>query len=193
MLIRFFLVFTITLLSISTGIAQTKSGTSTPEAPTSKVEKNAEIKAKLQRNLDRSSTTTATRYNPNMAQRAFMDMAKDANKNAVIINGYELEFNSSTTLEGSQSVANIVLYASGEKFGDIMFFGRDEMVESVQKRMGDIESLEKSIPIMLAYHIDMLPNILSFLKSSPSAAVVLDKTTSRVSLSSGKVNMWENR
>ncbi len=190
MLIRVFLVFTITLLSFSFGAdAQTKS--TTPTEP-SKIDRNVDTKARLQRNLHRNSTV-ASRYNPAMSQKAFSDLMADTNKDVFVVNGYELQFTSNLALEGGQSVASIILYASGEKFGEVMFLGRDEAVESIQERMGKRESLEKGEPLVIAYHIDMLPNILTFLESSRSVAVVLDKTSKRVSLSTGQVSMWERR
>lgn len=187
MLTRVFLVFTITFLSFSFGVdAQTKQTTPSP----SKFDRNMEAKAKLQRNLERNNSA---RYNPNSSQRAFAEMAKDANREAFVVNGYELQFNSYQPVQGEQPLANITLYATGKEFGEIVFFGVDEMVTQVKQKMGDRESLEDGNPVMLAYHIDMLPNILTFLESSPSIAVVLDKTNRQLSLSSGKVSMWDRR
>ncbi|MGB1243295.1 MAG: hypothetical protein ACPG49_12280 [Chitinophagales bacterium] len=187
MLSRVFLVFTITLLSLSFGVdAQTKKAPSS----SSKFDRNMESKAKLQRNLERNASS---RYNPNSSQRAFAEMAKNPNKDASVINGYELQFNSYIAVKGEESLASIVLYASGKEFGKVMFFGLDEAVASVKQKMGERKSLEDGEPVMLAYHIDMLPNILAFLESSHSVAVVLDKSSRQLSLSSGKVNMWDRR
>lgn len=188
MLIRVLFVCMITLLSFSINVdAQTKP---TTPSSTSKFDRNAEAKAKLQRNLERSAST---RYNPHSSQMAFGDAMKDPSKDVFVINGYELQFNSYKAIQGKQALTSIVLYASGEKFGEVMFFGTDDVVQMVQQKMGKRENLENGEPVMMAYHIDMLPNILAFLESSSSVAVVLDQKTQTLSLSSGKVSMWERR
>ena len=203
MLIRILLVFMISLLSLSTATMAQSTDKTAPHLQEeeerkerripSKADKQryADSKAKLQRNLQRNSIS---RYNPNMSQRAFSEIMKDAAKDVFVINSYELQFNSNLSMAGSKSLATISLHSSGKKFGEIIFFGMNEIVEAVQAKMGEMKSLEESgRPVKLAYHIDMLPNILAFLKSSNSVAVVLDKTTSQISLSSGKTNMWERR
>ena len=167
--------------------AQTKS---TTPSSTSKLDRNAAAKAKLQRNLERSAST---RYNPHSSQRAFGDAMKDPSKDVFVINGYELQFNSYKPIQGNQPLASISLFASGEKFGEVMFFGGDDAVQMVKQKMGKRETLENGEPVMLAYHMDMLPNILTFLESSRSVAVVLDQKTQTLSLSSGQVSMWERR
>ncbi|MFK7905163.1 MAG: hypothetical protein AB8B69_08560 [Chitinophagales bacterium] len=185
MLIRFLLVFTILLMNVSVSEAQTRP---TPDKPAS-VKNKADMKARLQRNLDRSSTT---RYNPAMAQRAFAESMADAGQEVFVINTYELSFNSNLPIMGKRALSVIELFSNGERLGEILFFGADELVEAVYKEMSP-ESIGKGESIKMAYHIDMLPNILSFLDSSRSAAVVFDKRSEQLKLTSGKVNMWEKR
>lgn len=189
MLIRIFLVFAITFLSVSLdATAQTQK----PQPEKQTVDRKAAMKAKLQRNLQRSSTPN--RYNPNMAHRAFADMMKDDSKDVFVINGYEVQINSNLSMESGKSLATIHLHSSGKKFGEIVFIGMNQVVETMQEKMSGRSSLEEDgQPVKLAYHIDMMPNILAFLDSNRSVAVVLDKATSQISLSSGKVNMWEKR
>jgi len=189
MLIRFLLVFTILLMNVSVSEAQTKTRP-IPEKPVS-VKNKSDMKARLQRNLDRSSTT---RYNPAMAQRAFAESLADPNQEVFVINTYELSFNSNLPVMGKRPISMIELYSNGERFGEILFFGVDEIVSAVHKEMSAAkEGFDKGENIKLAYHIDMLPNILAFLDSSRSAAVVFDKRSEQLKLTSGKVNMWEKR
>ncbi|MGB1241048.1 MAG: hypothetical protein ACPG49_00910 [Chitinophagales bacterium] len=187
MLIRFLLVFTIILMNVSVSEAQTKTRP-TPDKPAS-VQKHADTRARLQRNLNRSSTT---RYNPAMDQRAFAESMANPDQEVFVINTYELTFNSNLPAMGKRALSVIELFSNGQKFGEILFFGADGIVEGVQREVNG-EGIIKGGHVKLAYQIEMLPNILAFLDSSRSAAVVFDKNSEQLKLTSGKVNMWEKR
>ena len=159
-------------------ISETSAQTSRKTAPTQnralKVVEKPQLNGKA--NLNRNGQ--------GRVQAEMLNEKPGENERVFTIYGYKLQFPANQQIAGERTLAVVYLYGKPDQlFGKASFYGNGS--QSISSKV----TMDKSETVQMAYHIDQLPHILSFLDAASKMVLVYNEKERSAYLSSGVIPM----